>query len=244
MDLKSLGTHLHTNEDVGFKDAPGPHVRGKGPGLLNPIASLFLLIALVALAVVAIVATAVAIGALSLFASVPVFLSHAAGGFLGINQALAGGLGLGEVAHPWRRTEHGDQSTPISDVADQIHQDPQANTKEFLKVYQLLKEGARAYYGRPVRSDDKAAEAAIAQGVAADTNEKVRDFLTKKPRDPQGRQVRSYVDWVEKNSQGIPQNRRPFKDLVPWGIGQIDVTIGQYAYQMHKSGHTYSLDKQ
>ena len=56
--LKELGEHLHTLEDVGFKDAAGPHTRGKGSGLL----SVFVGIALAILALVGAIAWGISAG--------------------------------------------------------------------------------------------------------------------------------------------------------------------------------------
>jgi RHS repeat-associated protein len=242
--LKELGEHLHTLEDVGFKDAPGPHTRGKGPGLLNVFVAIALAILLIGLALVGAIAVGLSGGSVlaGLLAGV-VFEGHAIGDFFAINRLFAGEFGLGSFGHPWRRTEIGGESTPISHVADELYQDPKANKAEFVKIFDLLKAAAQAKYKHRVASSRKLAEDAIARGVNADKPEKIRDFMQEHPRMPSGARVKkSYLEHVESEATA---KKRQFSDLwktkSPWNIGDIDITVNDVGYEIYRDGNTYQI---
>jgi RHS repeat-associated protein len=238
--LRELGEHLHTLEDVGFKDAPGPHTRGKGSGLLN----IFVGIALAILALVGAIAWGISAGSVlvGLVAGV-VLETHAIFDFLGISRLFAGEFGLGSFAHPWRRTERGELSTPLLHVADELYQDPKANKTEFMKIFDLLTAAAQAKYKHRVVSSRKMAEDAIARGVNADKPDKILKFLQERPRMPSGARVKkSYLEHVEAEATAKkPQFSDLWKTKSPWSIGNIDITVGNTDYQIYKYGNTYGI---
>ena len=63
-----------------------------------------------------------------------------------------------------------------SHAADRAFEDPQANTRELLRVYDVLKQAASAANPGAV-ADDAAAAAAIREVVSANTSDAVNDFF-------------------------------------------------------------------
>lgn len=244
--LKELGEHLHTLEDVGFKDAPGPHTRGKGPGLLNVFVAIALAVLLIGLALVGAIAVGLSGGSVlaGLVAGV-VFEAHAIADFFGINKLFAGEFGLGSFAHPWRHTEKGDESTPVSHVADELYQDPKANKAEFDKLFDLLHAAAEAKYKHRVASNRKLADSAIERGVSADSPDKILKFLQERPRTPSGaRAKKSYLEYVESEAtRNKPQFSDLWKTKSPWNVSGIDITVGNTGYQIYKDGKAYKIRK-
>lgn len=247
--LKDLGEHLHTLEDVGFKDAPGPHTRGQGSGILNIFVAIALAILLIGLAIAGGIAIGLSGGGFlgGLIAGVSL-LGPAVDAFLGINALFAGVFGLGSLGHPWRGTEKGDTSTPLAHIADELYQDPQANKNEFLEVFDLLKGAAQARYGHRVHSDRKLAEKAIERSTKADSGDKILKFLEERPPLPGGgRAKQSYLQHVESEA-AAPVKKRQFPDLwsnekTPWTASGIDITVSDHDYKIYKDHSTYKIRK-
>jgi RHS repeat-associated protein len=163
MDLTQLGRHMHTLEDVGFKDAPGPHMRAQErllPTLTGHIGRGLLFGGAVSLMIGGPVGVGLGIGLLLL------------GGLFSIFSLFAQGIG-----HPTYKTEKGDLSHSFSHKADEAYQDPERNAKVLTRVYSELKEAASAYYGKQVASNDAAADKAIEGVTAADTESKLRAYM-------------------------------------------------------------------
>jgi RHS repeat-associated protein len=224
MNLKTFGQRLHSLEDVGFRDAPGPHRRGDGPALGYTIAG-----------------AGVGIGMVS------AFLIGVGSELYGNTSSTAGKVGLGimigigilaglfalasiiaavvignKIGHPQYTTERGAQSDSFSHVADEGYQDPRANTAEMRRIFQVLKRAAIAKYGTGVVSDDALANAAIAEVVNADTEGKINTFLNRPGVEASGAIVRSYSDQVARQAEcGTAQ----FGNIVTWTRSHIDATV-------------------
>ncbi len=214
-DLEKFGQHLHPLEDVGFKEAPGPHMRAS-ERLLCP------LLATVGGAMIG-ASAALMTAAFALAATNP--NSGAAVGLLAIGSMVALALGAflvdfsikaEGVGHPTYTSEHGDLSLSLNHVADQAYQDPEANRAELRRVYEVLKRAADAHYGSCRRTDDAGAEAVIDQVVNADTLQKIDAYLRTPGRDATGAPADSYVDVVEKMAKGR------------WTPAQIDASVHQW----------------
>jgi len=108
------------------------------------------------------------------------------------------GIGIG---HPTYTTETGKESNSGNTVADQAYNDPIANTKELMQIYETLKQAATAYYGDEAqqRQNDAAAVKAIAAITSADTEAKVLNFVNQNSTFS-GAPVHSYSYWVEHNT--------------------------------------------
>jgi RHS repeat-associated protein len=211
-DLERFGQHLHTLEDIGFTDAPGPHMR-HDPG--RPVTrSLSPTLAVAGWGI----ASGSFIGAIFLFKT-----GTGAGVGVGIFVGLIGGYGLllivtagltSDIGHPSYTTERGEKSHSLSHVADQAPQDPKANTAEMMQVYEKLKEYARARYGA-VQTDDAGAAAAIETAVTADNACLVSNFANTRPLDLGGVPRASYSE--------ILRSRTADRGL-SWLPKDIDVT--------------------
>jgi hypothetical protein len=103
------------------------------------------------------------------------------------------GIVTSGIGHPSYRTERGEESTSFAHTADQAPQDPKANTAEMLKVYEKMKEYARARYG-VTQTDDAGAAAAIETAVKADNSCLVSNFANAKPLDFGGVPLPSYSE--------------------------------------------------
>jgi hypothetical protein len=189
-----FGRHLHTLQDIGFVEAPGPHMRHDPGRRLQR--SLSPTLGLLGMAVF----SGTLIAAIHLFESNWSTGVKAALGVL-IFAVMGSGIYLmalasrtSNIGHPSYRTERGKESTSFAHTADQAPQDPHANTEEMRRVYNLLKTYARARYGAGTRSDDAAAEAAIAQDIRADTSCLVSNFANERPLDINGVRVPSYSE--------------------------------------------------
>jgi hypothetical protein len=195
-DLAEFGRHLHSLEDVGFSDAPGPHNR-------SPVRLLGPTVAVVAAAAVGLGAAAVAgaqaafkagggwtfLGALLVAVAIVAFTFA----LYGLVFAIVG-AGTG---HPTYLTEGSRiDGTPKprllssfwSHAADRAFEDPQANTAELLRIYDKLKEAARVVNPR-AQADDAAARAAIRETVSADTSDRVNELFNAPVRDSGGNVV-------------------------------------------------------
>jgi len=206
-DLEKFGRHLHTLEDVGFADAPGPHMRhDKGKPVVRVLGGTIAMLGFIAagfglFGLAASVSGSSVVGAL---------LSTLLLGF-GI-YLIALGFRTRNIGHPSYHTERGEESSAFKHTADQAPQDPVANTKEMLKIYGLLKEYARARYGRKT-FDDKAAAAAIREDIAADNSCLISNFANRRPLDFRKQHVASYSQILSTRPAG------------QWAPGNIDATL-------------------
>jgi len=212
-DIERFGQSLHTLEDIGFKEAPGPHMR-TDPG--KPATRILS-------ATIGVVGLDVAVAA---FGSMAHLLSSGAGAdgklFGGALLGLLGGFGIymiivafytRDLGHPSYKTERGEFSDSLHHTADQAPQDPVRNTAEMLRVYDKLKEYAHARYGRAAKANDKLAAAAIQQAVEADSACKVNNFANERPLDARGRHVPAYSEILSTRT----------KDA--WAPEKMDVTL-------------------
>ncbi|MBS1910861.1 MAG: hypothetical protein JST22_02630 [Bacteroidetes bacterium] len=187
MDLNNLGVGLHSLEDVGFANAPGPHLRRTSE---QKEVVLFEGLAL---------RGTTPAGAIDLgyIPRISFNIPHPATWF-GTSTSEHQNIGIG---HPFYITENGKWSTPFNHVADQAYNDPVANTKELKQIYDLLKKAAKEYYGpnADVKSDDAAADKAIAAVTSADTATKVKQFV-ERGTTFSGQAVNSYSYWVGHNT--------------------------------------------
>jgi RHS repeat-associated protein len=198
-DLERFGQHLHTLEDVGFTDAPGPHMRhdpGRPAGrILGPT-----------LGIVGMTSSSIA-----LIAYIPAIRdgNMKAGGWVVFALLMGSGVyfmvlgfATSDMGHPSYTTERGEQSHSFSHVADQASQDPRANTTEMLKVYERMKAYAQARYGaRAGTPDDAAAAAAIRQDVEADNSCLVSNFANASPPTRGDQSPASYSDILATRSK-------------------------------------------
>jgi RHS repeat-associated protein len=212
-DLVEFGRHLHSLEDVGFSDAPGPHNR-------SPVRLLGPTVATVAAAAVGIGA-ALSVGASAAFKAgggwsflgalaVAVAIAAFAFALYGFVFAIVG-AGTG---HPTYLTEGRKiDGTPKprllssfwSHAADRAFEDPQANTAELLRVYGKLKEAALAANPAAV-ADDAAARAAIRETVAADTSDRVNELFNAPVRDSRANVVAPSYSEIRRSA---PWRNRP-----------------------------------
>ena len=187
MDLNRLGVALHALEDVGFHDAPGPHLRRSvEPTEVEVFSGLTVTFNLEP-------------GGVSyservlprISFTIPTLSSK----LVGTPDSQHQHVGVG---HPYYRTEAGGDSKMTNHLADQAFQDQEANTRQLLRVFELLKEAASSYYGENRQYSDDAARRAIATIVSADTRAEVNDFLQREMAFT-GQDVHSYEWWVEHN---------------------------------------------
>jgi RHS repeat-associated protein len=198
MNLRDLGGALHALEDVGFRDAPGPHSRRTldpivvFPGYSAPVRGPGV-------------------------RAMPRVEVRPWSWIAGTNDSEHQNIGVG---HPIYITERGGISQPLSHVADQAFQDPNANTRQLLRIYALVKKAADEYYGISHIPDDATAQSAIAAITSADTAEKVRAFLNERPT-TSGVTYRSYSEWVDYN------NQHPEEGLAQaqWSSREIDSSV-------------------
>jgi RHS repeat-associated protein len=218
-DLAEFGRHLHSLEDVGFKDAPGPHNRSSIRLLGPAVATVGLL--------------AVGVGVLASIGANAAFKAGGAWGVLGalavIVAVAAFALALyafifaiigGGTGHPSYFTEglRIDGKTKKeslfsafwSHAADRAYEDPQANTKELLRIYEVLKRAAKVANPK-AQSNDAAAAAAIRETVDADTAALLDTLFNAPIRDSSGKVIApSYTD---------------IRRTAPWAARDPDITI-------------------
>ncbi len=188
-DLAEFGRHLHSLEDVGFTDAPGPHTRGVkilGPLLVAAGAGLaWGGVELAGAASSASGAGAVVLGVL------------AALSFAGALFSLVFGVLAAGSNHPLRITEKGHLSV-IGHLTDRASEDPVATTKTMKRVYLVLREARlrqAALRGEVApAADEQIADAAIAETVNADTSDKVNALFLGQAPTPGGGHARSYAE--------------------------------------------------
>ncbi len=192
-DLERFGQHLHTLEDVGFSDAPGPHMRHDRGRPVSRILSPTLVLVGMALTAGMLIA-----GIELLQSSASLATKVGVGILVGLLLALGVllivlGIATSKIGHSTYKTERGQLSTSFTHTADEAPQDPKANTAEMLKVYKKLKEYARARYGGR-RTDDSSAAAAIKEDIRADNSCLVSNFANEQPRSPGGDRLASYSE--------------------------------------------------
>jgi RHS repeat-associated protein len=226
IDLAEFGRHLHSLEDVGFKDAPGPHNRSS-VRLLTP-------------AVLLVGAVAVGLGVLVAFGASAAFSAGGAWAVLGAIAAVAAvalfAFALYAVifavvargtGHPSYKTEKMGWSHFFRHTADRAFSDPDANTKEMLRIYDLLKQAAKAVDPKAV-ADDAAAAAAIKETVEAKTEAAINRLFNTAARDSKGNLVPSYGEirtrapWTDREpdvslnpTKGNPEGKFHYQRLKP-----------------------------
>jgi RHS repeat-associated protein len=208
-DLEQFGRHLHSLEDVGFADAPGPHMRSESRLLSQ--ATLALGAALIAGGYGLIKATeALAHSGQTGWAIIVGILAGAAlllGVYLVLFAIRADGAG-----HPWYITERGAISHSFSHVADEAYQDPIRNKDVLDRTFRELVAARIARYGNPeVAPDEAGAAAAIQEVTHADTPQKLNAFINARPFDTAGNEVGSYAEAIERWGR--------------WDLSEIDMTI-------------------
>ena len=224
MDLKTFGQRLHSLEDVGFRDAPGPHRRGDGPALGTTLAG-----AGIGVGMASAFLTGVGIQMFSNTTDLGGKIGYGimigigiVAGLLAVATLITAAVVGNKIGHPIYTTERGALSDSFSHVADEAYQDPRANTAEMRRIFQVLRRAAIAKYGPGVVSDEAMANAAIAEVVAADSKEKINAFLNGPGSTAGGTTVGSYSDWVARQAEcGTPS----FINIVQWSRSRIDVSV-------------------
>jgi RHS repeat-associated protein len=201
MNLNIFGTHLHALEDVGFSDAPGPHLRRTAESkTLNVTNGMKFSATLNGISVVILTIPPVNI-------KLPILAKL----LFGTSDSQHQHIG---IAHPFYITESGKLSTPFNHIADQAPSDPKANKLQLKKIYNLLKDAAKSYYGKDTKANDEAAYAAIDCVIKADKQESVNTLLNRK-KSFSGSLVNSYAWWVDNNNM----------TRIKWKSSQIDSSI-------------------
>lgn len=229
MDPATFGRHLHSLEDVGFKEAPGPHTRSDEhllPELTGVLGIGFLGGGAATLAAGVdnrssakpwIIAAAVALFTLGVIFFTFSIMSH-------------------DIGHPGYLTERINPTTgrhnisySFSHVADEAFQDPERNSAEMRLIYKKLRAAHIAKYGpdapNGITEDQRTAmaEAAIKGDVSASTNDEINAYLNDESlKDDEGKPVRSYADWVEKQGEG---KEKYFDDTPAWDRSVIDASL-------------------
>ncbi|CUI02905.1 insecticidal toxin complex protein [Janthinobacterium sp. CG23_2] len=194
-DLETFGQHLHTLEDVGFANAPGPHMR-HDPG--RPVARVLgPTLGLIGMTL----ASGTLIGAIALFRSdasigVKVGVGILLGALFGFGvYMMVLGVATSGIGHPSYQTERGENSSSFAHTADQAPQDPRANAAEMMQVYDKMREYAVARYGAAAGpGDPAAAAAAIGDAVTADNSCLVSNFANTRPLGQGGVRLPSYSE--------------------------------------------------
>lgn len=174
--LEAFGRNLHNLEDVGFPDAPGPHMRGAkqmSPELISAgVWAGALGGALMGLAfqhstsetakAVLIIAAGIAI-----FASEVLLI-------IGFST-----LGLGHGSYTAETGETAYWMPDAKYVNDQAYQDPVGNSAVLRREFAKMKAAADAYYGPGghAAADEAAADRAIYEVTHADTSERISAVL-------------------------------------------------------------------
>jgi hypothetical protein len=215
--LVQFGRHLHSLEDVGTRENPGPHSRGTkhmapdliAAGVLASGISAIIIGNLISqnidyswrgVGLVALWVLGITLAVVGLFAIVF--------GFAAIGQ------GHGTfITERGTRRGHGGESSWRSHVADQAYQDPVANTALFNEVFGLMKEAAIARYGGRRDTDEAGAAAAIRGLVEADTMEKIDAYMHAPVRMPDGTMAPSYADILSTRPSGA------------WTPRDMDITV-------------------
>jgi RHS repeat-associated protein len=236
--LEAFGRHLHSLQDVGYSDAPGPHNRSSLYGL--PLATF------------GVAAVAGGLGALS------DYLAHR-----GLASSSRVGQGFGVAAavlavaffafaayamlftltalgqgHPSYATERSLERSPdgspahpeaktsqfFRHTADQAFADPEANTKELTRTFDELKAAAKATGHAVPKDADAQAARAIKQAVQADTPERLYDLFYGETRDAQGNRVKSYGEvragapWADRPPDATLDNGDQWWKVMPFAV--------------------------
>ena len=219
--LEQFGRHLHSLEDVGFADAPGPHMRSESRLLSQATLALGAALAVGGYGLVKATEALSAMGE-SFWAAVVGVLAGIV--LLVAAYAILFAMQSDGVGHPWYVTEKGAISHSFSHVADEAYQDPNLNTRLLGKIYRELVAARIARYGNPeVRPDDAGAAQAIAGATAsgtdpdekkrnAQTAQLIRDYVNERPIDrTTGQPVDSYAELVQKHGR--------------WQVTEIDASV-------------------
>lgn len=211
MNLNDFGTHLHSLEDVGFREAPGPHLRRTdessplvldfgynftydfGPGGQGTVP----IIPRFEIKIPRPTAVQLLLG--------PIYK------VFGTPDSQHQHIGSG---HPFYEAQNGQSSNPLNKTADQAPSDPSANKAELIKIYDILRRAADSYYGRDVSSNDQAATSAIDLVINANTADLVNAY-TNRETGFSGNSVHSYAWWVNNNKF----------TSIRWNSSEIDSSI-------------------
>ena len=233
--LSEFGRHLHSLEDVGFKEAPGPHNRTEEHFLveLTGVIGIAGLMGGAALLADGIGKKSGAIKAIAIAVLIIGVI------FFSFSVRAAG------VGHPTYWTERNHFSYSFSHLADRASEDPKKNTDELRMIYQKLRQAAMAKHGKDVVHNDALAEEAIKGDVKPLTGDPAKDgpmtadeinaYLNARVKDAEGNEVQSYSEWVRQQGE----NGLPFFDDVPrWTREQIDASVtdgdGDWKYNYYK----------
>jgi RHS repeat-associated protein len=188
INLNDLGLALHSLEDVGYRDAPGPHLRRTSEPtqivIMRAITFHF------------------QVGPVTysepFLPEISFTVPNAARILLGTPDSEQQNVG---ISHPAYTTETGAESRGWNDIADEAYRDPKANTTELTRIFNLLKDAATAFYGNDAqtRQNNTAAADAIKAVTSADIEVKVKDFLNQEPTIG-GTKAHSYAYWVANNT--------------------------------------------
>jgi RHS repeat-associated protein len=120
----------------------------------------------------------------------------------GLEDADGGPHSGSSLGHPFRVTESGHMSHPLTPTNDQPWRNPGANTTQMRRLYGYLKQAAVAKYGAGnVTSDDKAAYGAIDRVMGIKTRSSELHFANTQLGDgPDG--PKSYLDWRDDHAAG------------------------------------------
>lgn len=233
VDLSEFGRKLHSLEDVGFVDAPGPHRRGgREPALDRTLQRAGAAFAVTGAAFLGIGIAGVrssnygdnVVGVIAIVLGSILAL-------VGIAALIVSAFNVSKgIGHPIYTTERGARSDSFSHVADEAYQDPDANRKELRKIYEKLKEASRKIHGPNVPVSDAIAETIIGrQGstlgvVNADTPDKIQAFLDLPGMDNYGNLAPSYAEIVQQNCRS-----RVAGITTQWLDTSIDISVDDQA---------------
>ncbi|HEY3437350.1 MAG TPA: SpvB/TcaC N-terminal domain-containing protein [Actinotalea sp.] len=199
-DLEQFGRHLHSLEDVGFVDAPGPHMRSDYRLLSE--ATLALGAALIAGGYGLVKATEALAHAGETGWAILVGILAGAALLLGVYLVLFAIKSDG-VGHPWYITEKGAISHSFSHVADEAYQDPVKNAAVLNGIYRELVAARIARYGNPgVAPDNAGATETIDRITHADNAQKIKDYVNAHPFTIGGVPAGSYADQITNRAKG------------------------------------------
>lgn len=170
--LQALGSALHTLQDVGFKEAWGPHV---GPPGARERTDRALLVAptVVSASVTPLTGPKVAV-------SLDAALTYTLYG----------------IGHPTYVTEAGNLSLPTNKYADRAYENPVANTKALTMIFDKVVEAAKARGKTPVTNAKALAGEAIRDVVTATTEGQI-DALLGRQKNSAGQRCESYMGIVD-----------------------------------------------
>ncbi len=219
-DLVQLGRDLHSLEDTGTRENPGPHNRNPSGGApIRDLTPTLIGVGIVSLEIAAVLtffALREGNGNPGLMAG----LLFAASIFVMFAlKAIIFGVQAVGTGHPTYRTERGAQSNFASHVADQVYQDPRANRAEFNQIFSILQRAAAAKYGTalpmiPQNVAERLRDEAITGAVEAQTMESIDAYMHQRPTMPDGSQAPSYVEILPTRTTGAA-----------WRPEDMDITV-------------------